>query len=75
MSLYEQELIEDFLEKQFTDVIKKLIQDLEYLKKIMNEYYSNLQFESFNFLRLNQSLENTTKYLKKLIEGEDIFEV
>lgn len=74
MSLYEQELIEDFLENKFTDVIIKLIQDLEYIKYALNEYNSNIQFETFNLLRMNQSFENTIKYLKEIIEGEDILE-
>jgi len=74
LSLYEQELIEDFLENKFTDVIIKLIQDLEYIKYALNEYNSNIQFETFNLLRMNQSFENTIKYLKEIIEGEDILE-
>ena len=75
MSLYEQELVEDFLETKFTDLILNLIQDLEYFQNIINECDVNIKFESFSLLRMNQSIENTTKYLKKVIEGEDILEV
>lgn len=74
MSLYEQELIEDFLESKFKDKILKLIQDIESFKNIIDEYCATIQYESFNFLRLNQSFENTTSYLRKLIEGEEIIE-
>lgn len=74
MSLYEQDLIEDFLESKFTDKILKLIEEIESFKDKIDEVCATIQYESFNLLSLNQSFENTTSYLRKLIEGEEIVE-
>ncbi len=74
MSLYEQEPIEYFLENKFNNMIIELSRNLIYVKKMINECYTDKQLKPGKLLRINQSFENTIIYLKEMIDEGDFLE-